>query len=106
ACIIGYNRPAQQLFGYSLREVVGRRVSDLLLPEALGARHQALIERYITQPDRNLSGMHRTVTARRADGSILSGAKCDTSPRNDPTSGYHTRASGRWWPSCYDSRFP
>jgi len=61
--IVGYNKAAETLFGYSTEEVLGRSIS-MLLPKDLRGRHAAWIDDYqrgtgMLPPARTLQGLTR-----------------------------------------------
>lgn len=66
--IHGFNPAAEEIFGYSQQEVLGRNVS-MLMPEPERSRHDAYIGRYLqTGQSRVLGVRGREVTAIRKNG--------------------------------------
>jgi two-component system sensor kinase FixL len=66
---------AQQLFGYSPEEVIGRNVS-ILMPEPHRGAHDGYMRHYMETGERRVIGRGREVTALRKDGSEF---PCDLS---------------------------
>ncbi len=65
--IISSNPVAEQIFGYTNREMNGKLLEDLL-PERLRNRHQHLRKEYNTTPEPRRMGIGRDLTALRKDG--------------------------------------
>lgn len=64
-----FNRRAEEMFGYSADEVIGRDLS-ILLPESARARHQSHLKGFASgQSDTRLMGGRPEVKGRRKDGS-------------------------------------
>jgi PAS domain S-box-containing protein len=67
--IVLFNRGAAKIFGYSLAEIFGRPLEDLL-PLAYRAAHPAQVEGFARGPDvSRVMGERRVVAGRRKDGS-------------------------------------
>lgn len=64
------NTATSSLFGYGIDELVGRNVS-MLLPDDQAVLHDGYLEKYISAGMRKITGMDRTVTGRRKDGSSI-----------------------------------
>ncbi|QKQ25841.1 PAS domain-containing sensor histidine kinase [Candidatus Reidiella endopervernicosa] len=65
------NPAAQQVFGYSSKELVGHPVS-MLMPNADGQEHQHYVERYMRTGDAHIIGSRgRELIGRRKDGSLF-----------------------------------
>lgn len=69
--ITEFNRAAEQVFGYSRHEVLGRTPSELLFPPADTARQQDRIERYLQSGEGSQLGRRMEITARRASGELF-----------------------------------
>ncbi|MFO0888506.1 MAG: PAS domain S-box protein [Isosphaeraceae bacterium] len=69
ARIESLNPAAERLFGYSADEVVGRSVS-LLMPEDVGARHDAYVANYLPGRESRVLGKRAQMVGRRKDGSL------------------------------------
>ena len=66
--IVGFNRGAEQLFGYSRREALGQDLS-IVIPPPYKAEHRAYVRRYVATREARLIGKHVRLTALRRDGS-------------------------------------
>ncbi len=64
------NPAAEQLFGYSASEVIGRNIS-MLMPSPERERHDAYLERYVSTGERRIIGTEREVFAQRKDNSLF-----------------------------------
>ncbi len=65
--ILFANRVAATLFGYTLEELTGLNV-DQLLPDGMQAGHQAMRDAFIRNPSMRAMGENRDLVARRKDG--------------------------------------
>ena len=65
--IEAFNRAAQQMFGYSEPDVLGKNVK-LLMPEPDHSRHDGYIHRHLETGERRIIGIGRSVTGLRRDG--------------------------------------
>jgi PAS domain S-box-containing protein len=65
-----FNPAAEEMFGYSRLDILGRSV-ELLLPEADRTQQMAALNQYIATGGGPLSGPQVELTGRRADGSDL-----------------------------------
>jgi protein-histidine pros-kinase len=68
--IVLVNAQAVSMFGYSVEEMVGRKV-EMLVPEALRERHPAWRDGFFAQPHARMMGSGRELCARRKDGSAF-----------------------------------
>ena len=68
--ITSFSAAAQNTFGYSENEVLGRNVS-MLMPSPDRDRHDSYLERYLTTGERRIIGIGRVVTGLRKDGSTF-----------------------------------
>lgn len=68
--ILSFSATAEQLFGYSQSDALGRNV-DRLMPSPDRERHDGYIARYLATGEKRIIGLGRTVRGQRADGSIF-----------------------------------
>ena len=66
-CIVLFNAAAERVFGYSAREIVGRKVNDLMA-EPYATEHDGYIARYEKTGEPRAIGRIRTVEGRRKNG--------------------------------------
>lgn len=66
--IIGYNRGAEQIFGYSREEALGQDLK-ILIPPPYKEAHRDYVRRYVATREARLIGKHVRLSAQRRDGS-------------------------------------
>jgi PAS domain S-box-containing protein len=67
--ILEFNPAAEQTFGYTRAEVVGKPLVDAIIPPALRAAHRHGLERYLRGGEARVLGKRVELPAMRADGS-------------------------------------
>jgi two-component system, LuxR family, sensor kinase FixL len=68
--IQSFSSAAQRLFGYDLREVLGKNVK-MMMPSPYRENHDGYIERYILTGEKRIIGIGRVVVGERKDGSTF-----------------------------------
>jgi two-component system sensor kinase FixL len=68
--IESYNPGAEQLFGYTATEVLGKNVS-VLMPEPHRTHHDAYVRHYLQTGEMRVMGRGREVAGQRKDGSLF-----------------------------------
>lgn len=69
--IVGWNRRAEELFGWSVGDVLGRRIEDVIVPERLADLHSAGFAKVAAGGSSTLTGQRIRVPARHRDGHEL-----------------------------------
>jgi PAS domain S-box-containing protein len=67
--VIEFNPAAEQCFGYRKQDILGQRLTDLIIPERFRADHEAGMAKFRATGDGGFLGRRVEVSARRADGS-------------------------------------
>ena len=67
-CITDFNPAAERTFGYKRDEVLGKGLTDLIIPPAFRAAHKSGMERFMKTGEARVLGKRIEVTAMRADG--------------------------------------
>jgi two-component system sensor kinase FixL len=68
--IESFSATAERLFGYSMAEVAGRNVSQLM-PSPDREQHDSYLERYLATGERRIIGIGRIVVGQRKDGTTF-----------------------------------
>jgi len=68
--ILHFSQSAQQMFGYSRAEIVGRNVRELM-PEPFRGEHDGYMANYMQTGQARIIGIGREVEAQRSDGSTF-----------------------------------
>ena len=66
-----WNRQAQETFGWTAEEAVGRRLEELIIPLHLREAHMAGMKRYLNSGESKMLNQRLELTAMRRDGSTL-----------------------------------
>ena len=69
--IIAVNPAAEKIFGYRSDQVVGRPVSDMIIPKSLRKAHDRGLEHFLSTGEKKIIGRRVEVSAMRADKSIF-----------------------------------
>jgi PAS domain S-box-containing protein len=67
--ITEFNRAAEQTFGYTRLDVLGRELAEVIIPPSLREAHRRGLARYLATGDAHVLGRRIEMTAIRADGS-------------------------------------
>jgi PAS domain S-box-containing protein len=67
--IVEFNPAAQKIFGYSRSEVVGKNLTEMVIPVRLRGAHSQGVRDYQMTGQTGVAGRRREITAMRADGS-------------------------------------
>jgi PAS domain S-box-containing protein len=67
--VIGWNRAAETIFGYPASEVIGREMSELIVPPALRDAHRRGLERFLESQRGVVLDRRLELTGMRSDGS-------------------------------------
>jgi len=66
-----WNRVAEETFGWTVTEALGRTLDQLIIPPAMGEAHRAGMNRYLTSLESSMLGRRMELPALRKDGSEL-----------------------------------
>ncbi|HEX7114956.1 MAG TPA: CHASE domain-containing protein [Steroidobacter sp.] len=69
--IVGWNRQAAALFGWSAHEAIGMRLADVIVPPDLRERHARAVTRFEQRSEHPLLNRMLEMPARRRDGTEL-----------------------------------
>ena len=67
--VVDVNRAAEETFGYTAVEMVGRELAELIIPPELRDAHRRGVERYVATGEGRMVGHPVDLPAMRADGS-------------------------------------
>src|SRR5580698_7593337 len=67
-CITEFNPAAEHTFGYRRIEVMGKRLSDIMIPASHRERHRQGLVRYLATGETRVLGRRLELAAVRADG--------------------------------------
>jgi two-component system sensor kinase FixL len=65
--IVGYNRGAEQMFGYTRPEALGQDLT-IIIPPPYKAEHRSYVRRYVATREARMIGKHVRLNAQRRDG--------------------------------------
>ena len=66
--VLEFNPAAQKIFGYDRGEVLGREMSELIIPPSLREQHRAGLAKYLATGEGPVLGKRLGLTGMRADG--------------------------------------
>lgn len=66
--VLEFNPAAQEIFGYDRTDVLGREMSELILPPGLREKHREGLARYLATGQATVLGKRIELTGMRADG--------------------------------------
>jgi PAS domain S-box-containing protein len=69
--VIEFNPAAEQTFGYTRADAIGRPISELIVPPALRQRHTEGFQNYLRTGNANVLDRRIEIDGMRADGSIF-----------------------------------
>ena len=70
SCILNFNKAAEQMFGYTLLEVLGQNV-NMLMPLPYREHHDEYIRHYLDTGKRKIIGIGREIVAQRKNAEIF-----------------------------------
>ncbi len=69
--IIDFNAASEQTFGYERNEVLGRPISDVIIPQRYRAAHEAGWARYLSTGENRIVGKTMEIEALKVDGTEI-----------------------------------
>jgi PAS domain S-box-containing protein len=66
--VVDWNPAAENTFGYSQAETIGRNMADLIIPERYREKHSQGLARYLTSGEGRMLGQRLELSAERRDG--------------------------------------
>lgn len=66
--VVEYNQAAEEIFGFSAQEALGRSVADLIVPPELREAHRTALARYLETREASILGRRLELTAVRRGG--------------------------------------
>lgn len=93
--ILSFNKSAENMFGYSSGEIIGKNV-NMLMPEPVKSNHDKYVSNYIKTGNAHVIGIGRNVTAIKKNG--------ETFPIRLSVTEYPSKKDGERWfiGSCLD----
>ena len=70
-CITGFNPAAEKMFGFRSDQVIGRRVSETIIPESHQTSHESGLADFLSFGRKEMIGRRVEVTAKRSDQSVF-----------------------------------
>ena len=69
--ILDWNQQAEQTFGWSSQEAIGRRLDEMIIPVTMREAHRAGLRHYLATGELNVLNRRVELTAVRRDGTLL-----------------------------------
>ncbi len=67
--VVEFNRAAEEIFGYSRDQAIGREMAEIIVPPSLRAQHRRGMEHFLRTGEGPILGHRIEITGMRADGS-------------------------------------